>query len=155
MSGAKTMQFAHVDGLLVGVHAAVGPSEHDWAQHCEHVERLRHRTRGVLVFTQGGRPTLKQRAQLRSALREVPAPPTAVLTPSTFVRGLVSSLSWFGGDHVAAFAATDVDGALHFLAARGPAVSRDEVIRTLTGLANELALTLPEPKRRESIIPPA
>jgi hypothetical protein len=70
-----------------------------------------------LVFTLGGGPNVFQRRQSLEVLNARPAgsPKTAVLTESLLVRGMVTALSWFATNGVAAFSSGALDEALDFL----------------------------------------
>jgi hypothetical protein len=136
-----TMCYQFTDGIFVGVHGVKSPSVEEWQAHCVAVERLRHDTRGVLVLTYGGGPNSKQREELRAALREVPPPPTAILTASAFVRGIITSLNWFfKGQRIQAFAPDGLDGALDYIAVGG-AVDRPLIRRTLAELAERVGVS--------------
>lgn len=137
------MRFAYVQRIWVGVHGAQNPSDEEWSRHCAHIARVRHENRGVLVYTQGGGPSSKQRQQMRTALHDTPAPPTAILTDSTFVRGLITSLNWFLGNQVTAFEPAELERALGYLQRDGQTIPREEIVRTLVSLGQELQLKLP------------
>jgi len=145
MAGNPTMLFSYLHGVFVGVHTANSPSAEEWREHCTVIERVRHETRGVLVYTQGGGPNTQQRQQMRAALHELPAPPTAILTASPWVRGIITSLNWFLGNRVAAFEPHDVDGALAHITRGDAPLKRDELVGVLSSLAQRLAVTLPGP----------
>jgi len=140
------MLFDFRDGIFVGVHTEAAPSAEEWQRHCVVIERERNATRGVLVFTLGGGPTTQQRHEMRAALHEVPAPPTAILTASTLVRGIITSLNWFLGNQVRAFEPSEVDRALRYLASAGTAIDREKVLETLSQLASKLSVVMPRPR---------
>lgn len=136
------MRFRFALGYFVGVHTASAPSADAWTAHCAEIERRRHETRGVLVYTLGGGPNSKQREQLRDALHGLQAPPTAIMTASPLVRGIVTGLNWFFRDPgIAAFAHEDFDGALSYLSKKG-AVPVDQLREVLTQLADEMGVSL-------------
>lgn len=137
------MLFDFRDGIFVGVHTAEKPTSEEWRQHCSVIERERQATRGVLVFTLGGGPTTQQRHEMRAALHEVPAPPTAILTASPLVRGIITSLNWFLSNQVKAFEPAEIDRALKYLATGNAAIDRARVFETLSGLASRLSVELP------------
>jgi hypothetical protein len=151
MSAAPTMLFRFVDGVLVGAHNARNPTVDEWRRHCEVIERLRHETRGVLIYTEGGGPDSKQRELLYLALLGLPPPPTAILTASAFVRGIITSLNWFfKGQQLAAFAPSNFDGALRHLEVGGVELRREPILQTLGAVAGEIGVTLPPVRPRTS-----
>jgi hypothetical protein len=143
MTVSVTMRFAYVHRIFVGVHTPRNPSDEEWQRHCSHIERMRHDNQGVVVYTQGGGPTSTQRQRMRQALRETPAPPTAILTESAFIRGAITSLNWFLGNQVAAFEPAELARALTYLKLDGEPLAREEIVRALVSLASELQVQLP------------
>ncbi len=136
------MRFRFALGYFVGVHTARAPSADAWTAHCADIERRRNETRGALVYTLGGGPDSKQREQLRSALHGLEAPPTAIMTASPLVRGIVTGLNWFFRDPgIAAFSHDDFNGALKYLSKNG-AVPTDQLLEVLVQLANEMGVSL-------------
>lgn len=156
-TSAKTMQFRFVDGFVVGVHKADGPLPGEWTAHCDDLHRRRRDIRGVIIFTAGGGPSSKQRGELRDALMGQ-ADPTAILTTSGLVRGIITSLNWFfpGPNQVEAFAPAAFREAFAFVQSHTGAVLPTElVLRTLRDLALELGQPLPfELAYGESTRPP-
>lgn len=139
-----TFRFDYVQGIFVGVHGTAAPDAAGWKAHCERLGAAKFETRGVIVFTLGGGPDSKQREQLRLATEGAPVPPVAILTPSALVRGIITSLNWFmGGQAIAAFAPSDLEGALVFLAARGHVPDRKAIVGALRGCAAEVKVALP------------
>lgn len=138
------MLFRYVERVAVMVHTADTPDLDSWRAYCELIPRVRSEVKGVLVFTLGGAPNSKQREQMRLALGGLPSPPVAILTTmSPIVRNIITSLNWFFGQSLVAFAADDVDGALRHLGlARGAATSQ-RLLQTMGALAAELAVPLP------------
>jgi hypothetical protein len=143
MADAPTMRFSYVDRVFVGVHTAKNPRPAEWSAHCASIERLRNETRGCLVYTLGGGPSSKQREEMRVAFHEQPAPPTAIMTSSALVRGIITSLNWFLADKIAAFEPAELAAALQYLERGTGALDRDKLVSTLVSLADELALKLP------------
>lgn len=143
MTLPATMSFEFVEGIFVGVHTEAAPREDEWQHHCEHIERVRDRTGGVVVYTEGGGPTTNQRQQLRRALGELSPPPTAILTASPIVRGIITSINWFfKGERVAAFSPSDYAAALvHAGVERG--AMRVSVLRSLEAQAKRIGVVLP------------
>lgn len=137
------MIFSFVQGVWVGVHTAENPLTEEWTRHCKRIEEVRHRTRAVVVYTDGGGPSARQRKEMSTALREVAAPPTAIMTRSAVVRGIITSCNWlFGSQQVAPFAPHDLDGVMRYLSKSGVPLVRDEIVRTLVAHANALSVVL-------------
>lgn len=138
------MLFSFVSGVWVGVHTHQNPTVEEWRDYCARFERTRHDMRGVIVFTQGGGPSSRQREELRLAIGDTPVQPTAILSGSTFVRGIITSLNWFATNRqLAAFAPHDFEGALRYLAVDGASVDRAQIMSTMTSLAAQLRVPLP------------
>ncbi|MGC4120072.1 MAG: hypothetical protein QM765_36930 [Myxococcales bacterium] len=90
-----SMAFHHSPGLFVLVHNSNAPADAEWGAYIEEVKKERDPSKFVtLVFTDGGSPTHAQRAALNLALGYT-STPTAVLSDSGVVRGVVSALNFF------------------------------------------------------------
>ncbi|HTU59705.1 MAG TPA: hypothetical protein VMF89_14740 [Polyangiales bacterium] len=142
MGRAHTMVYRFVDGICIMVNTVTAPSDDEWNHHCKELETVHASLRGVLVFTAGGGPTSKQRERLRAA---VPSsiPPTAIMTDSALVRGIITSINWFVNNPLSAFDHDDLKGALRHIARGGATVDPAKVVGTLRELANELSVKLP------------
>ena len=141
---AYTMQFKLVRQVLVGVHTVSNPTRQEWDQQCVLIENTRNEVRAVLIYTDGGGPSSSQRKQMRNALHDTPAPPTAILTESPWVRGIITSVKWFLSGPIAAFEPADLNGALDHLRLPFDPSERSAIVNTLTALAGELRVTLPQ-----------
>ncbi|MFT3924470.1 MAG: hypothetical protein QM778_18170 [Myxococcales bacterium] len=138
-----TMIFRHVDGVWVGVHTAEPPTVDEWTALCGEVAHLRRETRGVIIYTEGGGPDSKQRELLRAALQNTPQH-VAVLTHSSVVRLISTTLNWlFGRQTICAFAPSDLDGALAFLAQHDGALPRATVVEVMGDSTLQLGLKPP------------
>ena len=93
MAARSSMRFQYVDRVSLGVHTTEPPRDDEWERHCQNRERERTRMLGVLVYTDGGGPSSHQRKRSRDALHDSPAPNTAIITSSVFVRGVITSLN--------------------------------------------------------------
>lgn len=87
-----------VENIAVAVHSTEPPTDDEWIKWIElNVDAAeRGVLKAMLVVTDGGAPNAKQRsmvADMPDAAREVP---TAIVSHSTFVRGIVTALSWSG-----------------------------------------------------------
>ena len=76
------------------VYGTANPTDDEWADYLDLVERHGIERTMQLILTDGGEPTRAQRRQLNHLLggRTVPV---AVVSRSTRVRGTVTALSWF------------------------------------------------------------
>jgi hypothetical protein len=142
MGRAHTMAYRFVDDVLVMVHTVTAPSDEEWNDHVQRLARTRTSLRGVMVFTAGGGPTSKQRERLRSA---VPSsiPPTAIMTDSPLVRGIITSINWFVNNPLSAFHPDDLQGALRHIARSGPPIDAAKIVGAVRALAEELSVKLP------------
>ena len=121
-AGKKTMAFGMVNVFVVIVHNELTPSDEDWrswvAFNHENVaeEGLVGR---YLIVSDGGAPTAAQRRMLHETMaaplkKDPTFIRTAVVTPSTFVRGVVTAMSWL--DPIfRAFSPKDIASAYKYL----------------------------------------
>jgi hypothetical protein len=84
-----------VEGVLLVVHGHEPPTDDEWEAYLGQVKLVvaTGRPRAMAV-TEGGAPSLSQRTQLNRILRGTRAL-GAVVSDSSFVRGIVTALSWF------------------------------------------------------------
>ena len=101
---------------LIVVHGRSDPTDSEWQQLLE-AWRSHPEVTEQLVLTLGGGPNVVQRRQSLEILNARPlgSPPTAVLTDSVVVRGMVTALGWFATNRLRAFALERVEDALTFL----------------------------------------
>jgi len=95
----RNMAFQKVGDYFVLVHTAVAPTDEEWD------EWLEFYTFGsILVVTDGGAPTASQRKRMKDrvdVLQRMNAAPrkkdprVAIITASSFVRGVITALRWF------------------------------------------------------------
>jgi hypothetical protein len=84
-----------VDDYLVFVHAEHPPEDEEWTEMLAlfrkafDIRRLK-----VLVYTAGGAPNARQRAQLNQVLEHI-RPPVAVVTTSMVARAAGTAIAWF------------------------------------------------------------
>lgn len=144
-----TMLYRYVDRIFILVHTQQEPSDREWRAYCASLEQFHEDVRGVLVYTDGGGPSGKQRQQMRIALHGQPGGRGAILTNSAWARGIITALNWFLSNRLAAFEPHDIDGALHYLTPPGESLKRDDIVKVLSVLASQLSVRLP-PARRAS-----
>ncbi len=97
----RNMAFGQVNAFVVVVHNKHSPTDEEWSEYLQtvHVLGIDHGTlTRYLILTEGGAPTFAQRKALNNTLllvrsRHPTALQTAIVTPSTFVRGVVKALS--------------------------------------------------------------
>lgn len=143
MSSALTMRVKLVHQVIVGVHTAQNPAKHEWDRYCLLLESARKDLRALLFYTEGGGPSSAQRQQLRDAMHDTPAPPSAVLTDSVWARGIITSLNWFLQTPIGAFEPENLHDALEHLALPYGPQERDDIVECLFALAREIGVRLP------------
>lgn len=91
----RHMRTEIVDGVLLVVHGREPPTDGEWEYYLSQVKLVvaTGRPRAMAV-TEGGAPSLSQRTRLNRLLRGTRAL-GAVVSDSSFVRGIVTALSWF------------------------------------------------------------
>lgn len=110
---------------VVIVHDRKPPQEAEWQRWLEMYQRALPELRGVLVYSLGGGPDAAQRGALIELTKGWgQGPPTAIVTGSVVMRGLVTALHWFLPAHLRAamFAPGDLEHALDHL--RVPSATR-------------------------------
>lgn len=111
----RTIAYALVDGVCINVHNHVPPREEEWDVYMEFRRQHQAEIRGILVLSEGGRPSAKQREQLRDVLSEGPAPRVAIITQSQLVRNTAGLLTWFFKDKVRILLPRELGQAFEFL----------------------------------------
>jgi hypothetical protein len=103
------MLMADREDLVVGVHTRDNPSDEEWEawyRACEQVMKKHSNVRAAVV-TDGGGPNAMQRGRINDLFQGRPQR-VGVIAP-TFVRGVITALSWFNPE-VRAFRPGDVNG---------------------------------------------
>jgi DNA-binding LacI/PurR family transcriptional regulator len=119
-----------VGRTLVVVHGVTHPGDKDWAIYLDAIRQHAGSIEAQLIVTDGGSPNSAQRRASLELSAAHPAPPSAVVTSSVLVRGVVAALSWFMKDRIRAFSPAEFDEAYAFIgasaqkAALGDAVAR-------------------------------
>jgi hypothetical protein len=101
--------------VAVVVHTDVDPVDEDWNAYITDVS---HNVgiKGVLVYTPKSGPSASQRARANAVFEAMQADiPTAVMTGSHMVRGIVTALTWALGSNIKAFTSNDFQGAVDYL----------------------------------------
>ncbi len=116
----KNMAFQRVGDYFVLVHNAMAPTEEEWDEWMQ-----QYTYASILVVTDGGAPTASQRKRLKTRVDELRASPSyvpnkkepkvAIVTASSFVRGVITALRWFYHDSYAAFPPDHINQALTYL----------------------------------------
>jgi hypothetical protein len=90
------MDWVFVEGYAIIVHDDKTPSASDWQRWLEACLETRDQLHGLLVYSQGGGPDAGQRSQLLEIIKDGRVKyPTAILTPSTLMRAMITALNWF------------------------------------------------------------
>lgn len=111
----RTIAYALIDGVCINVHNHVPPRAEEWDVYLEFRRQHQAEIRGILVLSEGGRPSAKQREQLRDVLSEGPVPRVAIITQSQLVRNTAGLLTWFFKDRVRILMPREMDKAFEFL----------------------------------------
>jgi hypothetical protein len=96
-------------------------------------------TKAVIVVTEGSGLTSKQRS-VYARYQALLAQPTAVLSSAALVRGIVTAMSWLGGNH-RAFAPEKIDQAFDYM--KVGASSRPRILREIEALQARLRAAAP------------
>lgn len=115
------MAFRAIEGVLVALHGRSNPSHDEWEAYIHYHKNSAIHCLRTLVVTDGGGPDAKQRAMTNEYLKGVPMV-VAVCTDSTFVRGIVTAMSWFN-PRIKAFSKAQIQDALEYLGI-APVVAR-------------------------------
>ncbi len=108
----RTVSIARVGKILVVAHSAQPLDAEEWTRYCQVVSRHHAKIAGQLVVAEGPGPDATQRQQaIDEYPKGIPIPPTAVLTRSALVRGVVTIYNWFSPRSMRAFAPDDISGA--------------------------------------------
>lgn len=99
--------------IMVVIHTSQPPSDLEWQEYVDGVASCDLETMRSIVITDGGAPSAQQRKAINDLLggRQVPG---VVVSPSTFVRGVVTALSWFNPG-LKAYPHEDFDKACQYL----------------------------------------
>jgi hypothetical protein len=144
----KTMSFRRLSygslDYFVWMHTNEAPGPDAWDESMQALAAYAKETRDDLsrwrglVFTDGGAPSAVQRAQLSAIFKDRPVR-VSVISRSSFVRAVVTALTWFNL-RIKAFSPADVGRAFEYLEVRPPDQKR---------LWNELAQMEAECRRVE------
>jgi hypothetical protein len=128
------MCFAFVSDVLVAVHGDQPPSSSEWRRYLAACANASDKVRANVVVTSGGGPNAAQRAEL-SNLPNLMTFPTAVVSSSIVVRGIVTAISWLG-KRIKAFSPADIDSACRYLALT--AETKPKVLLAVRAMQTEL-----------------
>lgn len=111
-----TYSAAVVDRVLVVSCSEVEHRDDEYDRYCALITRHQVGLRAQVVFSRGGGPSASQRQRGVAAVtdehvRKNP-PPTAVLTESAMVRGLMTIFNWFFSKTFKAFRPDEVSAAM-------------------------------------------
>jgi hypothetical protein len=93
----RTFAYARRGGHMLLAHGPNPPGDAEWAEYLRDLARWLPDSVGLLIVTTGGGPTSSQRRALREVAAAVPTAttPTAVVSSSRLVRGIVIAISLF------------------------------------------------------------
>jgi hypothetical protein len=102
-----------VGTVLLVVQNTVAPTDDEWDRYVDNIRRCIENPNGAsIAFTDGGHPNTLQRGRVNDVLAGRRAP-SAVVSTSLALRGVVTALRWFNPD-TASFSPTNIDAALRF-----------------------------------------
>ena len=107
------MAYRTVNGIFCVAHGSSNPSDEEWKAYLDYYLANERECLRTLVVTDGGGPNAKQRAETAKLIQSAPTR-VAIVSSSTFVRGVATALSWFN-KRVQAFSDTEMDRALSYL----------------------------------------
>jgi hypothetical protein len=109
----KTLAIRVIDRLFVVVYGTANPTDAEWTEYLQLVDRHGVDRTMQLIFTDGGQPSVEQRLALRELLRGRTVP-VAVVSDSLRARGTATALSWFN-IKIRAFSPSALPDALAYL----------------------------------------
>lgn len=102
--------------MYVVVHGEQPPGDGEWKTYVDDMEKRASSVKGVLVYTLGAGPDPKQRKYVSDMWsRRGQMLPLALVTPSAFVRGVVTALNWMLPKPIKTFTPDQLHEALDFL----------------------------------------
>jgi len=112
----KTMTFQTVSRIHIAAHGREPPTDEEWTAYLQDIKSRIRDIDALIVLTAGGAPTATQReATSKFWAGEPRRPRIAVITPSVFVRTIVTAMSWAMGQQIRAFSVDDSDSAFSYL----------------------------------------
>ncbi|MFP2911073.1 STAS/SEC14 domain-containing protein [Pyxidicoccus sp. 3LFB2] len=121
----RTLGVALVGRVLVVVHNSQPPAQDEWVRYCALVGAHHDGLAGQFIIAEGPGPNAIQRQQSLNRLPKGYAiPPSAVLTRSVMVRGIVNLFNWFTPRAMRAFPPEDLSAAAQHLGMTDAQVQR-------------------------------
>lgn len=113
------MLHALEQGVMIVAHNKAPPSNEEFEAFSRlQAELVRAgQVQAMLVLSIGGGPGVEQRKKLAAIVEGLPVPPTAMLTSSTLVRGVVTAINWIRPSSMKTFPPTAMTEALASLGA--------------------------------------
>lgn len=133
------IRFGSVEGCVVMVQS--GPaSDQEWGGYLDFLgPHLTGADRHIALIVADGGPTPSQRAKLEEVTRRFGrSPRAAVLSRSTFVRGLVKAMSLFSRDEYRSFGPAEARAALEYLGV--PRGHHAPIVEALSRWCRELGM---------------
>jgi hypothetical protein len=133
----KNMVYTFVGNLVVMVHNKNAPSDEELGKYLQELGKRDPIKTPILVLTDGGGLSAKQRKELTSVLdgREQMC---AVISELGMVRGVVTALSWFNG-RIKSFSTKEIEAAFAYL--KVPRQDYLAVWKAIDSLRVELGVT--------------
>lgn len=102
-----------VGKLAIAVNNTKPPTEEDWWKLIDEMKKLDIEETCFMALTEGGAPNAAQRRLLNEVLQGK-SRPTAIVSQSSLVRGVVTALGWFNS-RIKVYSPTELDEALRWL----------------------------------------
>lgn len=93
-TSVRTCVYRAFAEYMVVLHSGNSPSDAEWAEMVAAFRACDLKNLRIVVFTYGGAPNARQRAAINDILADC-APRIAIMTPSTFARGVGTAMTWF------------------------------------------------------------
>jgi hypothetical protein len=139
----KNMAYGNVDSFIIVVHTKETPTDAEWDAYLEFCMGVGMTFVRCLVVTRGGAPTSAQRRRMHEVVADArrsnpQALRGAIVTPSTFVRGVVNAMSLIEPVYKA-FAPAEIGRAYEYIGVPQRCVR--EIDQLVASLEAELGLT--------------
>jgi hypothetical protein len=132
-----------LQSLVEGVRIVVSErplTDAEWEEQVRIALAWVPQTSGVIVVTEGSGLTSKQRS-MYAKHQSLLSQPTAIVSSSAVMRGIVTAMSWLGAKHQA-FSPQRMDLAFEFLGV--PPATRQRVLREIEVMQGKLHEVMPD-----------
>jgi hypothetical protein len=113
-----SLKWSVVGDLFLALFGKEAPTAAEWRGYMDFLLAHRYTLRAAVIFTEGGGPTVSQRAEMHEKLPEFSANKAAIITDSSVVRGIVTAFRWLGAVNWVAFSPDRLQAALQYVGSR-------------------------------------